>query len=156
MQQVHHDYATYEPLCVIHIDIVPPLTLVITPNGSPTEGQTYSLTCDLVGDESLDVPDVDNRFRWDRLTPSFQNDILRAPTLSFTPLTVADAGDYMCTNTITSPYLTSTRTDTEMTTVSVGGEHNYYVQVHRHVGVSSWSQFIYFCSFISPCIFKLL
>ena len=118
MQQVHHDYATYEPLCVIHIDIVPPLTLVITPNGSPTEGQTYSLTCDLMGDESLDVADVDNRFRWDRLTPSLQSAVTRTATLSITSLAPADAGQYECTNTINSPYLTGSTTFTETFTVT--------------------------------------
>ena len=116
---------------MINIDTVPPLTLVITPNGSLIEGETYSLTCDLTGDESLDVADVDNRFRWDRLTPTFQNGVLRAATLSFSSLNVADAGDYRCINTITSPYLTSTRTDTEMTTVAVGGEHITHKPIGR-------------------------
>ena len=97
----------------------PPLTLVVTPNGSPVEGETYYLTCDLVGDESLDVADVNNRFRWDRLTPSFQEAILRAATLSFTPLTLADTGDYMCTNNIVSPYLIGSITHTETFTVSI-------------------------------------
>ena len=118
MQQVHHDYATYEQLCVIHIDIVPPLTLVITPNGSPTEGQTYSLTCDLMGDESLDVADVDNRFKWDRLTPSFQSAVTRTATLSITSLAPADAGQYECTNNINSPYLTGSTTFIETFTVT--------------------------------------
>ena len=101
----------------------PPLMFVITPIGSPIEGQTYSLKCDLVGDESLDVADVDNRFRWDRLTPSLQTGILRAATLSFTPLTRADTGDYKCTNNIVSPYLTSSITHTETFTVSITGKY---------------------------------
>ena len=100
----------------------PPLTFIIIPNGPPIEGQTYSLTCDLMGDESLDVADVDNRFRWDRLTPSLQTGILRAATLSFTPLTLADTGDYMCTNNIVSPYLTDSITHTETFTVSITGK----------------------------------
>ena len=102
---------------MVHIDAVPPLTLVITPNGSPTEGQIYSLTCDLMGDESLDVPDVDNRFRWDRLTPTFQSAVIRDPTLSFTPLSPNNAGQYECTNNINSPYLTGSTTFTEISTV---------------------------------------
>ena len=101
-------------------DTAPPLTTVITPNGSLVEGQTYSLTCDLMGDESLNV--TVSSIRWDRLTPTFQMGILQAPTLSFTPLTAADAGDYRCTNTITSPYLTGTSTETQMTTVEVLGK----------------------------------
>ena len=91
------------------------------PSGSPIEGQTYSLTCDLMGDEPLDV--TMSSIRWDRLTPTFQMGILQSATLSFTPLTVSDAGDYRCTNTITSPYLRSTSTATQMVTISVGGKH---------------------------------
>ena len=101
----------------------PSLTFVITPIGIPIEGQTYSLTCDLMGDESLDVADVENRFRWDRLTPSPQMGILQAATLSFTPLILADTGDYMCTNNIVSPYLTSNITHTETFTVSITGKY---------------------------------
>ena len=110
--------------------------LVITPNGPAAVEQTYSLTCDLMGDESLDVPDVDNRFRWDRLTPTFQREVRIGATLSFTPLTVADAGNYRCINTITSPYLTNNRTHTKETNITLYGEcfktlcnaiiHNYY------------------------------
>ena len=111
-------------MIMLHIDIAPPLTLVITPSGSPNEGQTYSLTCDLMGDESLDVPDhdVDNSFRWDRLTPILQREFHRGATLSFTPLNLNDAGDYMCTNTITSPYLTRTRTHTKEANIILYGE----------------------------------
>ena len=102
---------------------VPPLTSIITPNGSPVEGETYSLTCDLMGDESLDVADVNNRFRWDRLTPSFQEAILRAATLSFIPLSLADTGDYMCTNNIVSPYLIGSITHTETFTILIIGKY---------------------------------
>ena len=98
---------------MLHIDAVPPLTLDITPSGSPIEGQTFSLTCDLIGDESLDVPDVDNGFRWDRLTPTPRSTVTRTATLSFTSLAPADAGQYECTNNINSPYLTGSTTFTE-------------------------------------------
>ena len=66
---------------------------------------------------------ADNRFRWDRLTPSPQMSILRAATLSFTPLTLADTGDYMCTDNIVSPYLTGSITHSENFTVSVIGKY---------------------------------
>ena len=76
-----------------------------------------------MGDESLDVAGADNRFRWDRLTPSPQMAIHQAATLSFTPLTLADTGDYMCTSNIVSLYLTGTITHTETFTVSVIGKY---------------------------------
>ena len=74
-----------------------------------------------MGDESLDVPSISSRFRWDRLTPSFEQAVLRRATLSFTPLTLADAGDYKCTNNIISPYLIGSLTCTETATVIFGG-----------------------------------
>ena len=77
-----------------------------------------------MGDESLDVAGADNLFRWDRLTPTFQSGIHQTATLSFTPLTVADAGNYTCTNTITSPYLSSNRIVTQVTTVLVNGKQD--------------------------------
>ena len=77
-----------------------------------------------MGDESLDVAGADNLFRWDRLTPTFQSGIHQTATLSFTPLTLADAGSYTCTNTITSPYLSSSRTVTQMAIVSVNGKQD--------------------------------
>ena len=102
---------------IVHNYLAPPLTLVISPSGSPTEGQAYSLTCDLMGDESLDVTDADNRFRWDRLTPSLRSAVTRTATLSFTSLGLADAGEYECTNNINSPYLTGSITLTATFTV---------------------------------------
>ena len=97
--------------------IAPTLTLVITPNGSPIEGQTYSLTCDLMGDESLDVPDVDRRYRWDKVR--VRADIHRTATLSFTPLSRDDEGEYKCTTNIMSPYLTNSQTRVTTTSFTV-------------------------------------
>ena len=77
-----------------------------------------------MGDVSLDVAGADDLFRWDRLTPTFQSGIHQTGTLSFTPLTLADAGNYKCTNTITSPYLSSNRAVAQMKTVSVNGKQD--------------------------------
>ena len=95
------------------------MTLVIRPSGSPIEGQTYSLTCDLMGDELLTGSITERRFRWDRLTPSFQSAILRAATLTFNPLSLQDEGEYECTTSITSSYFTSQPARTQTFTVVV-------------------------------------
>ena len=71
-----------------------------------------------MGDEALDVADADDRFRWDRLTPSFQRAVTQTATLSITSLALADAGQYECTNNINSPYLTGSTTFTETFTVT--------------------------------------
>ena len=91
--------------------------LVITPSGSPIEGQTYSLTCDLMGDESLDV--TATSIRWDRHTPTFQHGIHRMATLSFTSLSRNDEGQYRCTTNIMSPYTHNSQTRINTTTLTV-------------------------------------
>ena len=95
----------------------PLLTLIITPNGSPIEGHTYSLTCDLMGDESLDV--TATSIRWDRHTPTSQHGIHRIATLSFNPLLRDDEGEYRCTTNIISPYLTRSQTRNNTTSFTV-------------------------------------
>ena len=101
----------------IFINIAPPLTLVITANGLRIEGETYSLTCDLMGDELLAVSV--RTVRWDRLTPSLQMGIHHVATLTFDSLSSQDEGEYRCVTTITSPYLTSDQTPTQTVALSV-------------------------------------
>ena len=98
-------------------NIAPPLTLVFSTSGPPNEGQTYSLTCDLMGHESLAVSATS--IRWDRLTPNFMMAVHRGATLSFTSLSRDDEGQYMCTTTIMSPYTTSSQTEMETTSFTV-------------------------------------
>ena len=86
------------------------------------EGQTYSLTCDLVGDESLDVPDVDRSIRWDRLTPTFRMAVHRGAILSFTSLSRDDDGQYRCTQVIHSPYLLGPQTREQSKEIVVVGK----------------------------------
>ena len=57
------------------------------------EGETYSLTCDLMGDESLEVAVM---FVWER--PSSDMNVSQdAIPLTFEPLNCTDDGDYTCT-----------------------------------------------------------
>ena len=105
-----------QTLFCLHI-IAPPLALVFSTSGPPNEGQTYSLTCDLMGDESLAVSATS--IRWDRLTPNFMMTVHRGATLSFTSLSRDDEGQYMCTTNIMSPYTTSSQTEMETTSFTV-------------------------------------
>ena len=99
------------------IIIVPPLTLVITPSGPPNEGQTYSLTCDLMGDELLDVTDANIEFRWCRINT--QQTIIREATLLFDSLSHEDEGQYECTINIVSPYTTDTLSKVKGASITV-------------------------------------
>ena len=111
-------YYTYSAQSITSLMFsVPPLTLVITQNGPPNEGQTYSLTCDLMGDESLDV--TATSIRWDRLTPNFMMEFRRGATLSFNPLSRNDEGQYRCTTNIMSPYTTNSLTKMVTTSFTV-------------------------------------
>ena len=111
---------------------VPPLTLVITTNGSPIEGQTYSLTCDLMGDESLDVDVI---IVWERPSSVSQD----ALSLIFEPLNCTHDGDYICTAMINSPYLNDMIVLNKTETVTVNCK---YFLLPRY----------YCCSFPQACV----
>ena len=70
-----------------------------------------------MGDESLDVTDVDRRFRWDKVGE--QHGIHRTATLSFNLLSRDDEGEYGCTTNIVSPYLTNSQTRVNTTSFTV-------------------------------------
>ena len=93
----------------------PHLSAVITTNGLLDEGVRYSLMCAVRGDERLAVSG--RSFRWDRVGGSIG--IERTAALTFNELRHRDEGEYRCTSTITSPYLTNSRTVTNTTTVRV-------------------------------------
>ena len=107
-------------------NIEPPLTLVFSTSGPPNEGQTYSLTCDLMGDESLAV--TATSIRWDRLTPNFTMAVHKGATVSFTPLSRNDEGQYRCTTNIMSPYTTRSLTEVETTSFIVIRKQSYYTK----------------------------
>ena len=83
--------------------------------GTPSEGEGYSLTCTVSGDQLLAVHD--RIFLWDRVVPSMS--ISPDPTLTFNPLLYANEGEYRCTVTITSPYLVGTHTVTNAVNITV-------------------------------------
>ena len=57
--------------------------------------------------------------RWDRITPNFQMTVHRGDTISFTPLSRNDEGQYRCTTNIMSPYTTSSLTEVDTTSITV-------------------------------------
>ncbi len=78
-----------------HHYIAPPVTVEITPTGSPPiEGQTYSLTCAIRGIESQVTM---AEYQWTKNGGNKAS----SPTLTFSPLTRSDDGTYTCTVTIT-------------------------------------------------------
>ena len=99
----------------------PALSVDITASGQPDELHIYSLTCEVRGDERL--ASTDQRFRWDEVGGRL--DISRAATLTFNPLRRDDAGDYRCTSTFISPYLTGSRSVTQTRTVTVNCMNNF-------------------------------
>ena len=103
-------YYCYQP--------APALSASITANGQPNEGQSYSLTCNVNGDESLAV--TRRTFQWDRVGGS--GSVSQSSVLTFYTLSRDDDGEYMCTSTFTSPYLTNTQTVTATTMVTINRE----------------------------------
>ena len=84
-----------------------------------------------MGDESLDVPDAERRFRWDKVGEEVG--IHRTATLSFTPLSLDDEGQYTCTTNIRSPYVTANQTRVSTTTLTVIRKKNKNYWSHNHV-----------------------
>ena len=92
------------------MNAAPDLSVAITTTGPSDEGERYSLKCSVEGDESLTVSN--RTFEWKRIGARIQGIPNPAGTLTFDPLYRNDTGEYTCTATITSPYLTGTRTVT--------------------------------------------
>ena len=104
----------FKNLYISHSMTVPELSAVIKAIGQPLEGQNYLLTCDFEGDERL--PNSTIEFQWHDSSMMLS----QSANLSFSPLRRNSSGEYRCTATITSPYLTGrhTRSRTEMLTVT--------------------------------------
>ena len=78
----------------------PKIQIMITGSdkAEPIAGQSYNLTCSVLGAENLDSS---INYQW------IKNDIIRqnSSTLSFSPLRLSDAGVYTCRVTVSSDYL---------------------------------------------------
>ena len=105
------------------LSIAPALSAVITASGTPDEGQSYSLTCEVRGDEQLAVNS--RRFGWDKDGTEHS----RNATITFNPLRRSDAGEYKCSTTIGSPYLTGTHTVTKTMMVAVNRKFQYNTSI---------------------------
>ena len=76
-------------------------------NGSLTAGQTgFSLSCDITGAENLNTPTFTYQWRRNGGVISGQ----QGSTLSLSPLTASNAGEYNCSVTVSSTSLSSTVT----------------------------------------------
>ena len=93
------------------------MMLVITHSGPAVEGEAYSLTCDLMGDESLAV--TETVIRWDRVTQTVMSEVFRGATYFFALLSRDDEGEYNCVTRITSPYLNSSPVLIQRVTISL-------------------------------------
>ena len=104
--------------------IVPTLSVTISSSGQSTEGQRYVLMCSVNGAGSLSAS---ISYQWDRVGSS--SGPSSSQQLTFNQLRRTDGGLYTCTGTISSPYLTSTRsvTNTRTITVTRRSTHWYYL-----------------------------
>lgn len=101
-----------------HTAIAPELSAVITASSGKNEtdeGQSYSLTCTVRGDELLAVSE--RRFRWDKI--GYSMGLSRELTLAFNSILYSDAGEYQCTSILSSPYLMEPLMVTSVARISV-------------------------------------
>ena len=101
---------------IIHFCIALTLSALIITRGRPVEGQRYTLTCAVSGDELL-AP-TNRRFQWDKGNSS---GIHNEATLTFNTLRPDDAGDYRCTASFDTRFLNGTQRLTESVRVAVLG-----------------------------------
>ena len=102
---------------VFHSCTAPMLSAEITARGRSVEGQIYTLTCAVGGDELL-AP-TNRRFQWDK---GSSTGIHNGAILTFNPIHPDDTGDYTCTASFNSPYLTGTKSlRTETMSIAVLG-----------------------------------
>ena len=81
------------------------VTVMVTTNRAPTLGNIYVLTCDVSGAENLSPATT---YQWSRDSGTgTQTQVGKSRTLSFSPLSLSDAGQYSCSVTVNSPYLNS-------------------------------------------------
>ena len=76
----------------------------MTPSGTLTAGQNYSLTCSVNVPQSLNATII---YVWTRGGTQVGTDFI----LNFSPLVLTNSGQYMCTANVTSDLLNSTLTD---------------------------------------------
>ena len=114
-------YCSVEPLLFFNAA----LSAVITTRGQLHEGQAYSLTCDVRGDEQLQP--ISRRFRWDKVVVGSTDIILsREPTLMFSNLQRTDTGTYRCTSIFGSSHFSDGGTRTVRATSMIRVFREYY------------------------------
>ena len=94
----------------------PRLSAEITARGRPVEGQRYTQTCAVSGDDLL-AP-TNRRFQWDK---GSSTGIQNGATLTFDQLRLDDAGDYRCTASFDTHFLNGTQRLTETVRVAILG-----------------------------------
>ena len=96
-----------------HRSPAPEVTVNVSATGTPIVGGTnYSLTCDHDAPQSL-MATVQSAL----VTPG--GTMLTPLPHTFNPLLVADGGEYRCSATVSSPYLTGAFTATQGTPLDV-------------------------------------
>ena len=121
---------------LIFFHAVPTISIQITSSGDQILGQSgFTLTCTVNGAENLNSTVI---FRWTKNNGSHniisEND---SRSLTFSPLKLSDAGQYMCQATVSSPYLSNNITVTDFQHIGIQSirttcicnaknDHNYY------------------------------
>ena len=111
-----HTMSNFDSAMIQSYLVVPTFSVTISSSGQPTEGQRYVLACNVNGAGSLSAS-FTYRYQWDRVGSS--SDPSTSQQLTFNQLRRRDGGQYRCTATISSQYLTSTRSVANTRTVTV-------------------------------------
>jgi len=82
---------------------VPPVSVVITPVGTPVAGQSYSLSCSVHGADSLSP--TSTTYHWYNESNNSRSLVATTNVYTLTRLQTYHDGNYTCEVTVVSPYL---------------------------------------------------
>jgi len=106
-----------------HYFLTDPLTVarpIISPSGPFTAGQPYTLNCTASVDGKDDLSTT-TMITWTKPSRNITSVTGSSLSLSLNPLRISDAGDYSCTISVFSPFLTELEKSSGTLIINVTG-----------------------------------
>ena len=116
------------------LNLAPTVEARVSGEGNPIAGERYTLVCTVHGAEKLSS---NMTYQWTRIETHFISSMVS--TLTFSPVKLSDAGNYMCTVSVSSDYLDTIISAHSSTQLTVGSKC-----LHSHVYACTISIIVYY------------